>query len=85
MVLNRSNPHAQWDNIIPFEPLWEQYERVLKEGFSISTKIDDVLCKPYIKELNIKLRYIDEEEPEAYRDEKRTTKEGWFIILRVWK
>ena len=49
---------------------------VLKEGFSISTKIDDVLCKPYIKELNIKLRYIEEEEPEAYRDEKGTTKEG---------
>ena len=49
---------------------------VLKEGFSISTKIDDVLCKPYIKELNIKLRYIEEEEPEAYRDEEGTEKEG---------
>lgn len=33
-------------------------------------------CKPYIKELNIKLRYIEEEEPEAYRDEEGTTKEG---------
>ena len=49
---------------------------VLKEGFSISTKTDDVLCKPYIKELNIKLRYIEEEEPEVYRDEEGTTKEG---------
>lgn len=47
---------------------------VLKEGFSISTKIDDVLCKPYIKELNIKLRYIEEEELKD-RDEERTSKE----------
>ena len=31
--------------------------------------------KPYIKELNIKLRYIEEEEPEAYRDEEGTAKE----------
>ena len=34
-VLNRSNPHAQWDNIIPFEPLWEQYERVIKDNGAI--------------------------------------------------
>ncbi len=34
-VLHRDNPHAQWDNIIPFEPLWEQYERVTKENAAI--------------------------------------------------
>lgn len=34
-VLNRSNPQAQWDNIIPFEPLWEQYERVIKDNGAI--------------------------------------------------
>ena len=34
-VLHRDNPHAQWDNIIPFEPLWEQYERVIKENGAI--------------------------------------------------
>lgn len=34
-VLNRSNPHAQWDNIIPFEPLWEQYERIVKDNGAI--------------------------------------------------
>lgn len=34
-VLNRNNPHAQWDNIIPFEPLWEQYERVIKDNGAI--------------------------------------------------
>ena len=50
--------------------------RVLKEGLSIGTTIDDVFGAPYIKELNIKLRYIDEEELKAYRDEKGTTKEG---------
>lgn len=49
---------------------------VLKEGFSISTITDDVLEEPYLKELNIKLRFLDEEELKAYRDEKGTTKEG---------
>ena len=29
-VLHRGNPHAQWDRMIPFEPLWEQYERIIK-------------------------------------------------------
>ena len=53
-----------------------QENRVLKEGLSIGTTIDDVFEEPYIKELNIKLRYIDEEELKAYRDEKGTTKKG---------
>ena len=34
-VLNRSNPHARWDNIIPFEPLWAQYERIIKDDRAI--------------------------------------------------
>lgn len=34
-VLHKNNPHAQWDRIIPFEPLWEQYERVIKENGAI--------------------------------------------------
>ena len=34
-VLNRQNKSAQWDNIIPFEPLWEQYERVIKNNGAI--------------------------------------------------
>ena len=34
-VLNRQNKSAQWDNIIPFEPLWEQYERVIKDNGAI--------------------------------------------------
>lgn len=34
-VLHRDNPHAQWDNIIPFEPLWEQYERIIKDNGAI--------------------------------------------------
>lgn len=43
---------------------------VLKGGLFIGTTIDDVFEKPYQKELNIKLRYIDEEELKAYRNEK---------------
>ena len=53
-----------------------QENRVLKEGLSIGTITNDVFDEPYLKELNIKLRYIDEEEFKAYRDEKGTTKEG---------
>lgn len=34
-VLNRQNKSAQWDNIIPVEPLWEQYERVIKDNGAI--------------------------------------------------
>lgn len=49
---------------------------VLKEGFSISTITDDVLEEPYLKELNIKLRFLDKEELKAYEDEKGTPKEG---------
>ena len=50
--------------------------RVLKEGLSIGTATNDVFGAPYIKELNIKLRYIDEEELKAYINEKGTEKEG---------
>lgn len=34
-VLHKSNEKAQWDRIIPFEPLWEQYLRVAKENAAI--------------------------------------------------
>ena len=34
-VLNRSNPSAQWDCIIPFEPMWEQFLRVAKRDAPI--------------------------------------------------
>ena len=34
-VLNRKNPDAKWDKAIPFEPLWEQYERIIKDNGAI--------------------------------------------------
>ena len=34
-VLNRQNKSAQWDNIIPIEPLWKQYERIIKDNGAI--------------------------------------------------
>lgn len=34
-VLHRNNPHAQWDRQIPFAPLWEQYERIIKDNGAI--------------------------------------------------
>ena len=34
-VLHKNNPHAQWDRKIPFDKLWEQYERVIKDNGAI--------------------------------------------------
>lgn len=34
-VLHRKNPHAQWDRKIPFDKLWEQYNRVIKDNGAI--------------------------------------------------
>lgn len=34
-VLHKDNPNAQWDRIIPFEPLWAQYERIIKDNGAI--------------------------------------------------
>ena len=53
-----------------------QADYVLKDGLSISIAINDVLGEPYVKELNIKLRYVDKEALKAYSNEKGTTEEG---------
>lgn len=34
-VLNKGNENAQWDRLLPFEPLWEQYLRVAKDNAAI--------------------------------------------------
>ena len=34
-VLNKQSEGGGWDSIIPFEPLWEQYERVTKDNAAI--------------------------------------------------
>ncbi|MBQ7697748.1 MAG: site-specific DNA-methyltransferase, partial [Paludibacteraceae bacterium] len=34
-VLNEGNVHTQWDNVIPFDMLWKQYERVIKDNGAI--------------------------------------------------
>ena len=34
-VLNKSNKNAQWDRSLPFDKLWEQYERVIKDNGAI--------------------------------------------------
>lgn len=34
-VLNKGNKDAQWDCVIPFKPLWEQYERIIKDNGAI--------------------------------------------------
>ena len=33
--LNKSNKHAAWDAVIPFVPLWEQYNRIIKNNGAI--------------------------------------------------
>lgn len=34
-VLNKNNKDAQWDRVIPFDELWQQYERVAKDNAAI--------------------------------------------------
>lgn len=34
-VLHKNNPHAQWDRLLPFDKLWQQYERVIKKDGAI--------------------------------------------------
>lgn len=34
-VLNKSNAKAKWDKIIPFELLWQHYERIVKDNGAI--------------------------------------------------
>ena len=34
-VLNRSNPKAKWDSVIPFEELWKGYLRIIKDNGAI--------------------------------------------------
>ena len=34
-VLNRKNKSVQWDNVIPFEPMWKAYERIIKPNGAI--------------------------------------------------
>lgn len=41
--------HCKWDVVIPFDPLWEQYERVIKENgaiviFSAQPFTTDLIC-----------------------------------------
>ena len=49
---------------------------VLEDSFNISNTINNAYGEPFIKELNIKLHYIDKEELKAFRDEEGTEKEG---------
>ena len=34
-VLNKQNKNTKWDSVIPFKPLWEQYERIIKNNGAI--------------------------------------------------
>ena len=34
-VLNKSNPDAKWDCILPFDKLWNEYDRVIKDNGAI--------------------------------------------------
>lgn len=34
-VLNKSNPSAKWDSVLPFDELWSHYERIIKPNGAI--------------------------------------------------
>ena len=37
-VLNKGNKNSKWDSVIPFIPLWKQYERIIKDNGAIMKK-----------------------------------------------
>ena len=39
-VLNKNNKNAQWDNILPFDKLWKQYERIIKDNSCVALFCD---------------------------------------------
>ncbi len=55
---------CEWDTVIPFEPLWEQYERIIKDNGAIllfaQTPFDKVLGCSNIK--NLRYEWIWEKE-----------------------
>lgn len=63
-----------WDALIYY--VYASKEDTLKGGLSISITTENVFEEPFIKELNVKFRYIDRTELKRYNDERRTTKEG---------
>lgn len=61
-----------WDALLYY--VYASKEDTLKGGLSISITTEDVFDAPFIKELNIKFRYIDRNELKRYNDERRTEK-----------
>lgn len=57
------------DALLDYVNADEKY--IVKDGFSISVVTNDVVDTPFVKELNIKFTYIDENELKRYNDEKR--------------
>ena len=53
---------CKWDTIIPFEPLWEQYERVIKNNGAIilmgSQPFTSALIMSNIKMFKYKNKYV---------------------------
>ena len=39
-VLNKTNSNAQWDKLIPFDKLWPEYERIVKDNACIALFCD---------------------------------------------
>ena len=50
-------------------------EDVIKNGLSVGIMTDDVFRASFVKELNIKLKYVDRNELKRSDDERRTAKE----------
>jgi site-specific DNA-methyltransferase (adenine-specific) len=48
---------CKWDTIIPFEPLWEQYERVIKDNGAIVLTSDEPFTSQLINSNIKKFRY----------------------------
>ncbi|MGN1155373.1 MAG: hypothetical protein ACI4TK_04285 [Agathobacter sp.] len=61
-----------WDALLNY--VNASKEDTIKGGLSISVTTEDIFDVPFVKELNIKFRYIDRKILKEYQDGQRTKK-----------
>jgi len=77
---------CKWDTIIPFEPLWEQYNRVIKDNGAIvltaQTPFTEALGYSNIKQLRYKWQWIKEQGTGFFNAKKQPLKATDNIITK---
>ena len=76
---------CKWDAIIPFEPLWEQYKRIIKDNGAIvltaQTPFTEALGYSNIKQLRYKWQWIKEQGTGFFNAKKQPLKATEDILV----